>query len=153
MLNKVIVMGRLAHTPEVKTSATSGTKIARIRIAVGRDIVGSDGVDVDFFDATAFGKTAEFAGNYLEKGRQIVIEGRLQTHTYGDKDGNKRTAVQIVADRLYFADTKKEENREPFLTEPPREIKPETRAFGEKLARELKEPITAEAPENDDLPF
>ena len=126
MLNKVDLMGRLVHTPEVKTS-DKGNSVARLRIACDRDITGQDGEKTDFFDVTAFGKTADFAGKYLQKGRLCAVTGRLQNRQYTDKDGNKRTATAIVADHLYFADSPAEREtpekpKEPFLAAPPREI-------------------------------
>lgn len=155
MLNRVIMMGRLAHTPEVK-DLQSGTKVARLRLAVNRDVKGQDGVEADFFDVTAFGKTAEFAGKFFAKGRQIAVEGRLQNRQYTDKDGNNRTATQIVADRLYFADSKPEETkpeREPFLTEPPREIPEATKEYGRRIQESLAHPIEPVEVSDDDLPF
>lgn len=150
MLNRVIMMGRLAHTPEVK-DLQSGTKVARLRLAVNRDVKGQDGVEADFFDVTAFGKTAEFAGKFFAKGRQIAVEGRLQNRQYTGKDGNARTATQIVADRLYFADSKPE--KEPFLTEPPREIPEATKEYGRRIQESLAHPITPVDVSDDDLPF
>ena len=155
MLNRVIMMGRLAHTPEVK-DLQSGTKVARLRLAVNRDVKGQDGVEADFFDVTAFGKTAEFAGKFFAKGRQIAVEGRLQNRQYTDKDGNNRTATQIVADRLYFADSKPEETkpeREPFLTEPPREIPEATKEYGRRIQESLAHPIEPVEVSDEDLPF
>lgn len=152
MLNRVIMMGRLAHSPEVKDGET---KVARLRLAVQRDVKTKDGTDADFFDVVAFGKTADFAGQYLTKGRQILVEGRLQTRNYTDKDNNKRTAVQIIADRLYFADSKPQaEEREPFLTEPPREIPESTKAYGKRIEEALKTPLVPEVVDDDEpLPF
>ncbi len=152
MLNRVIMMGRLAHSPEVKDGET---KVARLRLAVQRDVKTKDGTDADFFDVVAFGKTADFAGQYLTKGRQILVEGRLQTRSYTDKDNNKRTAVQIIADRIYFADSKPQaEEREPFLTEPPREIPESTKAYGKRIEEALKTPLVPEVVDDDEpLPF
>ena len=123
---------------------------------MNRDIKGQDGVDADFFDITAFGKTAEFAEKYFQKGRQIAVIGRLQNRQYTDKDGNNRTATQIVADRLYFADSKPEETkpeREPFLTEPPREIPEATKEYGRRIQESLAKPIEPVEVSDDDLPF
>lgn len=152
MLNRVIMMGRLAHTPEVKDGELT---IARLRLAVQRDIKGKDGVDADFFDVSAFGKTADFAKQYLAKGRQIVVEGRLQNRAYTDKDGNNRTATQIIADRLYFADSKPQaEEREPFLTEPPMEIPESTKAYGKRIQESLAKPVApVEVDDDSELPF
>lgn len=152
MLNRVIMMGRLAHSPEVKDGET---KVARLRLAVQRDVKTKDGTDADFFDVVAFGKTADFAGQYLTKGRQILVEGRLQTRSYTDKDNNKRTSVQIIADRIYFADSKPQtEEREPFLPEPPREIPESTKAYGKRIEEALKTPLVPEVVDDDEpLPF
>ena len=152
MLNRIILMGRLAHTPEVK-DLQNGNKVAHMRLAVNRDIKGADGVEADFFDVSAFGKVAEFVGKYLAKGRQIVVEGRLQNRNYTDKDGNKRTAAQILADHLYFADSKPTE-REPFLTEPPREVPEATKEFGKRIAEDLTKPLVpVEVDDDEPLPF
>ena len=151
MLNRVIMMGRLAHSPDVKDGELT---IARLRLAVQRDVKGKDGVDADFFDVSCFGKTADFAKQYLAKGRQIVVEGRLQNRQYTDKDNNKRTATQIIADRLYFADSKPAaEEREPFLTEPPREIPEATKEYGRRIQESLAHPITPVEVSDEDLPF
>ena len=150
MLNKVILMGRPVHTPEVKT-AQSGISVARLRLACDRDVQGKDGTKADFIDVTAFRGTADFIGKYVEKGRMVLVEGRLQIEDYNDKEGNRRTRPVIMADRVYFADSPK---KEPFLDAPPPEIKPETRAYGEHLVESLKQPpLQAVEADDDDLPF
>lgn len=149
MLNNVTLMGRLAHTPDIREK--NEKKVAFLRLAVNRDIKGQDGVDADFFDITAFGKTAEFAEKYFQKGRQIAVIGRLQNRQYTDKDGNKRTQTSIIADHLYFADSKPE--REPFLTEPPREIPEATKEYGRRIQESLAHPIEPVEVSDDDLPF
>lgn len=152
MLNNVTLMGRLAHTPDVREK--NEKKVAFLRLAVNRDIKGQDGVDADFFDITAFGKTAEFAEKYFQKGRQIAVVGRLQNRQYTDKDGNKRTQTSIIADHLYFADSKPQtEEREPFLTEPPREIPEATNEYGRRIQESLAKPIEPVEVSDDDLPF
>lgn len=156
MLNKVILIGRLAHTPEVKESATGGMKIARMRLAVQRDVKGNDGVDADFFDLTAFGKTAEFVEKYFEKGMQIAADGRLQNHEYTSKDGERRHAVRVICDRVYFADSKKADDPPPFEFSkvPPRPLKPETIAYGKQLEQRLSEPLPKPVEVSDDeFPF
>lgn len=103
-MNKVILMGRLTRDVEVRYSQ-SGTAFARVGIAVERPF--SKDKAADFFNLTAFGKTAEFMGKYLSRGERVLINGRLQTSTYEGKDGIKRTNTDIIVDNVEFADTKK----------------------------------------------
>lgn len=155
MLNQISIMGRPVHTPEVK-EGQSGTKFARLRIACDRDFTGQDGENADFFDITAFGKTADFVEKFVQKGRLFVIVGRLQNRNFTDKDGNKRTASQIVADRFYFADSPRSEEKpkpEPFEMKPVPPMKPETKAFGDRILEQMKEPLVPVEVEDGDLPF
>lgn len=152
MLNIVTLMGRLAHTPDIREK--NEKKTAFLRLAVNRDIKGSDGVDADFFDVTAFGKTAEFAEKYFAKGRQIAVVGRLQNRQYTDKDGNKRTQTSVIADHLYFADSKpQEEPRFQFSKEPPREIPEATKEYGRQIQEALAHPIIPVEVSDEDLPY
>lgn len=156
MLNKVEIMGRLCHSPEVKETQ-SGIKVGRLRIATDRDVVASDGIKTDFFDVSCFKKTAEFAEKYLAKGRLVAIVGRLQTREYTDRDGNKRTGWQITADNIYPCDRAPKEDddqpKEPFLTEPPRDIPEATKEYGRRIEESLKHPIEPVEVNDDDLPF
>ena len=150
MLNKVCIMGRLCHTPEV--SDRNGIKVGRLRLATDRDLVSKDGVKTDFFNVTVFGKTAEFAEKYLAKGRLVCVEGRLQTRDYTDRDQNKRTATEIIADRLHFCDSAPKESakEEPAEYVP---IKPETEAVAQKILHDLTHPPKIEVVEVDDGDF
>ncbi len=108
MLNRVNVMGRLVRDPELRRTQ-SGIAITTMRIAVERDFKSQDGTkQSDFFDVVAWRNTAEFASRYFFKGRMIVVDGRLQTREWTDRDGNKRTSVEIVADFIYFGDSKRD---------------------------------------------
>ena len=109
MLNRIIIMGRLVRDPEMR-STQSGVAVCGFSIACDRNIVNkqSGERETDFFDVTAWRSTAEFVSKYFAKGRMIVVEGRLQQRSYTDKQGNKRTAVDIVADNVYFGDSKKD---------------------------------------------
>lgn len=100
-MNKVILCGRLTRDVEVKQSQ-SGTAYARVGIAVDRPFKKDE---TDFFNVIAFSKTAEFLGKYFEKGRKILLEGRIQTSSY-EKDGEKRTSFDVVAEQIEFADSK-----------------------------------------------
>lgn len=101
-LNRVIVMGRIGKDIELRATGT-GTPVASFSLAVDR--IGKD-AGTDWLDIVAWKDTAEFCSRYLGKGRNIVVEGRLQTRDWTDKDGNKRKTTEVVADRVYFADSK-----------------------------------------------
>ena len=106
MLNKVTVMGRLCADPELRRTA-SGISVCNARIAVERDYADGNGERVtDFYDVVAWRGTADFLCSYFDRGRKIVVDGRLQTRTWVDKNKNKRVSVEIVAESIYFADSK-----------------------------------------------
>jgi len=106
MLNRVTIMGRLVRDPELRRTQ-SGTAVTSIRIAVDRDFKSQDGEKkADFFDVVAWRATAEFVAKYFAKGRMAVVEGRLQTREWTDKEGGKRIATEIVADNVYFGDSR-----------------------------------------------
>ena len=108
MLNKVIIMGRLVKDPELRRTQ-SGTAVTSFRIAVDRDFKSQDGSkQADFFDVVAWRNTAEFVSKYFTKGRMAVVEGRLQTRDWTDRDGGKRVATEIVADNIEFGDSKRD---------------------------------------------
>lgn len=108
MLNKWIGMGRLTKDPELRRTG-NGTAVTSFTIAVDRDRKGKDGEkETDFVDVVAWRQTAEFVSKYFAKGRMAVVEGRLQFREYTDREGNKRKATEIVADNVYFGDSKKE---------------------------------------------
>ena len=104
-LNKTILAGRLVAAPEVKQTQ-SGNAVCNIRIAVNRRVSGGEHPESDFFSVTAWNNTAEFIGRYFEKGSAICIVGRIQNRSYTDKDGNKRTLTEIVADEAHFVESK-----------------------------------------------
>ncbi len=107
MLNKIVVMGRMTKDPEIRHTNT-GTSVASFTLACDRDFKSKDGQkETDWIDCVAWRGAADFVGKYFGKGRMAVVEGRLQTRTYEDKNGNKRKAVEIVADNVYFGDSKK----------------------------------------------
>lgn len=109
MLNKVIVMGRLVRDPELRRT-NSGTAVASFTIACDRDFKSDGGErEADFIECVAWRNTAEFVSKYFAKGRMAVVSGRLQTRNWTDKEGNKRKATEIVAESVYFGDSKREE--------------------------------------------
>lgn len=108
MLNKVIIMGRLVKDPELRRTQ-SGTAVTSFRIAVDRDFKSQDGSkQADFFDVVAWRNTAEFVSKYFTKGRMAVVSGRLQIRNWQDKEGNKRRSAEVVADNVYFGDSKRD---------------------------------------------
>lgn len=108
MLNHIVIMGRLTRDPEIK-STQSGVSVCNFSLAVDRDFADKENGErgVDFIDCTSWRGTADFVGKYFAKGRMAVVSGRLQTRSWTDKDGNKRKAVEIVAENVYFGDSKR----------------------------------------------
>ena len=111
MLNHITIMGRLTRDPELRRTG-NGTAVASFTIACDRDMApqGQD-KETDFIDCVAWRQTGEFVSKYFTKGRMIVVDGRLQIRKYTDKDGNKRTAAEVVADHCYFGDSKSDGNQ------------------------------------------
>ena len=108
MLNKVFIMGRLTRDPELRRTQT-GTAVASFSLAVDRDFKSQSGEkETDFIDVVAWRSTAEFVSKYFTKGRMAVVEGRLQIRDWTDKEGNKRRSAEVVADNVYFGDSRRE---------------------------------------------
>ena len=111
MLNKIIIMGRLTRDPELRHTQ-SGTAVASFSLAVDRDFKNQNGEkETDFIDVVAWRNSAEFVSRYFTKGRMAVVEGRLQIRPWQDRDGNKRRSAEVVADNVYFGDSKKDRGR------------------------------------------
>ena len=112
MLNKIIIMGRLTIDPELRRTG-SGTAVTSFSLACDRDFKSQSGEkETDFIEVVAWKNTAEFASKYFSKGRMAVVEGRLQIRDWTDKAGNKRTTAEVVADNVYFADSKRSESND-----------------------------------------
>ena len=109
MLNHIVIMGRLTRDPELR-STTSGINVASFSVAVDRDYGNRDSGEkqTDFINCVAWRSTADFVNKYFTKGSMIVVSGRLQIRDYTDRDGNKRTAAEVVADNVYFGDSKRD---------------------------------------------
>ena len=106
MLNAIAIMGRLSRGPELRQT-TTGKNVASFTIACSRGRKDANGKDlVDWIPVVAWEHTAEFVCKYFEKGSLIAIDGRLQSRTYKDRDGNNRTAIEIVANNVNFAGSK-----------------------------------------------
>ena len=112
MLNKIIIMGRLTIDPELRRTG-SGTAVTSFSMACDRDFKSQSGdKETDFIEVVAWKNTAEFVSKYFSKGRMAVVEGRLQIRDWTDKAGNKRTSAEVVADNVYFADSKRSESND-----------------------------------------
>ena len=108
MLNHIVLMGRLTRDPELRYTQ-SQIPVASFTLAVDRDFGGRDGGEkqTDFIDIVAWRSTAEFVIKYFTKGRMAVVEGRLQIRDWTDKDGGRRRSAEVVADNIYFGDSKR----------------------------------------------
>ena len=109
MLNHIVLMGRLTRDPELRRTG-SGIAVASFTLAVDRDFGPKDGSEkeTDFIDIVAWRSTAEFVSRFFTKGRMAVVSGRLQMRKWTDKEGNKRTTAEVVADNVYFGDSKRD---------------------------------------------
>ena len=109
MLNHIVLMGRLTRDPELRRTGT-GIAVASFSIAVDRDFGSKETgeKETDFIDIVAWRNTAEFVSKYFTKGRMAVVSGRLQIRNWNDKDGNKRRSAEVVADNVYFGDSKRD---------------------------------------------
>ena len=108
MLNKIILMGRLTRDPELRRTQ-SGTAVTSFSLAVDRDFKSQSGEkETDFIDLVAWRGTAEFVSKYFTKGRMAVVEGRLLIRDWTDRDGGKRRSAEVIADNVYFGDSKRE---------------------------------------------
>ena len=112
MLNKVVIMGRFTKDPELRRTG-SGTAVTSFSLACDRDFKSQSGEkETDFIEVVAWKNTAEFVSKYFSKGRMAVVEGRLQIRDWTDKSGNKRVTAEVVADNVYFADSKRSESND-----------------------------------------
>lgn len=114
MLNRITLQGRLVADPEQRHTSNDVT-VASFRLAVERDIKDKQSGEraVDFINVVAWRQTGEFVSRYFAKGRMALVEGRLQMRDYTDRDGNKRTAAEVVAEHVYFGDSKREGQEAP----------------------------------------
>jgi single-strand DNA-binding protein len=106
-MNKTILMGRLTKDPELRYTTNNNTAACSFTLAVNRKF--SKQNEVDFFNIVAWDKHGEFCGKYFQKGRQVVVVGRLQVRSYDDNEGKKRYVTEVVSEEAYFADGKKAE--------------------------------------------
>ena len=109
MLNHIVIMGRLTRDPELRRTG-SGIAVASFSVAVDRDFGKNENgeKETDFIDCVAWRNTAEFVSKYVTKGRMVAVSGRLQIRSWTDKEGNKRRTAEIVADNVYFGDSRRD---------------------------------------------
>ena len=119
MLNHIVLMGHLTRDPELRHTG-SGVAVASFTLAVDRDFQSKDTQEkaVDFIDIVAWRNTAEFVSKYFTKGRMAAVSGRLQIRNWTDKDGNKRRSAEVVADNVYFGDSKRDGTQNTSAQEP-----------------------------------
>ena len=116
MLNHITIMGRLTRDPELRRTG-SGIAVASFTVAVDRDFADkqSGEKDTDFIDCVAWRQTGEFVSKHFGKGSMIAVSGRLQIRSWTDKDGNKRRTAEVVADNVYFGESKKQDTHTGFI--------------------------------------
>ena len=109
MLNHITIMGRLTRDPELRRTG-SGIAVTSFTLAVDRDFGKNENgeKETDFIDCVAWRQTGEFVSKYFTKGRMAVVSGRLQIRSWTDKDGNKRRTAEVIADNVYFGDSKRD---------------------------------------------
>ena len=157
MLNVVAIMGRLVADPELRTT-TQGNSVCSFRIACDRSYV-QQGQErqADFIDIVAWRQQADFVSKYFQKGSMIAVEGSLQTRNYQDKNGNSRTAVEVVANNISFAGAKRQDSQRA----PSYEQQTKNHVQQAKAAQNVPQPTYTQGSmddfavisDNDDLPF
>lgn len=113
-MNKVILMGRLTKDPDVRYTQTNNTMIASFTLAVNRRFAKEEEQNADFINIVAWSKTAEFCSKYFKKGQQVGVIGRMQTRTWDDDAGQKHYITEVVAEEVYFADTRRDGETSKF---------------------------------------
>lgn len=111
MLNQITIMGRMTRDPELRRTG-SGIAVTSFTLAVERDFSPKDGGEreTDFIDVVCWRSTAEFVQKYFGKGSMAIASGRLQIRSYTDKDGNKRRNAEVLAENVYFGESKKSDS-------------------------------------------
>lgn len=152
MLNKVILMGRLTDNPDYRQTPT-GVSVATFRLAVDRNFQKSgEERKADFINIVTWRNTADFVNRFFTKGQLVAVEGSLQTRDYTDNQGNRRYVTEVVADQVYFAESKRnsDSNTTPYAQPQSNSFSQNTAAFTQPATQDFSEvDFTSE----DDLPF
>lgn len=119
MLNHIVIMGRLTRDPELRRTG-SGVAVASFTLAVDRDFSNKESgeKETDFIDCVAWRQTGEFVSKYFTKGRMAIVSGKLQIRSWTDKDGSKRRSAEVIAENVYFGDSKKSDSESSYPTTP-----------------------------------
>ena len=112
-MNKTVLIGRLTRDPEVRYTQNNNTLVCQFTLAVNRRFKQEGQPDADFINIVAWAKTGEFCSKYFTKGQQVAVCGHLQTRNYDDKDGKKVYVTEVIAEDVYFADSKRESGDTP----------------------------------------
>ena len=147
MINVVVLTGRLTADPELK-STQSGVSVCSFCIAVERRYKSGEDRVSDFINIVSWRSSAEFVSKYFKKGQMIAVEGSIQTRKYQDKDGNNRTAFEVLANNVQFADFGKRENKQNADIDPNNDP---LQSFSENLASQ--QDLSQITDSDDDLPF
>lgn len=107
-MNKAILIGRLTREPETRYTQTNNIQVTSFTLAVNRRFAKEGEQQADFINIVAWNKTAEFISKYFRKGQQVAVVGRIQTRNYDDNNGVKHYVTEVIAEEVYFADSKKE---------------------------------------------
>lgn len=162
MLNKIVLMGRLVADPELRQTP-SNISVVQFRIAVDRNFTSNGERQADFITIVAWRQTADFVARYFKKGQMIAIEGSLQSRNYTDQQNNKRTAYEVLADRVHFCGSKSETVGDSInfsdtgsIEAPPKFEQPakegESFSVGD-LSKEAQDIDSFEETNDDELPF
>ena len=142
-MNKVILMGRLTKDPEVRYTQNTNTLVASFSLAVNRRFAKQgEERQADFFNIVAWNKTGEFCSKYFKKGQQVSVIGRLQTRTWDDQNGTKHYITEVIAEEVFFADSKRDGDANSFEN-----------TFGETIPGGMDSTPEFEVSSSDDLPF
>lgn len=144
MFNSVILLGRLTATPELKTT-TNGISVTSFTVAVDRSFKNGDERQTDFINCVAWRSTADFISKFFTKGKQIGIEGSLQSRKYQDKNGDNRTAFEVVVDKAHFIGSKNENKADDKLPEFENKLETAQKSSGTDIDNALED--------DGDLPF
>lgn len=155
MLNRALLQGRLTKDPELRYT-TNGKAVATVCIAVERNRKNASGEkETDWINLVVWDKKAELLSKHFAKGQMLIADGSIQTRSYTDKDGNKRTAFEVVVDNIYFADSKKEDRPAPTSAQGqtqsytfPENFEPQQQGFSQSQYKPTWEDV-----DTDDLPF
>ena len=150
MMNRIELIGRLTKDPDVRNT-TSGATVTSFTLAVERDFASNGEKKTDFINCTAWRSSAEYASKYFKKGNLVAVVGRLQIENWEDKDGNKRSAPEVVVDNLYSLGSKSDNSNTEQSAPAPKNVQSNTRKNSQPVNAK---PASDFVPvEDDDVPL